>query len=168
MAFAAKTVSVISPNRQLKVDIQFDGGLQFNVVEGNHVIIDGCRLALTLSGETLGERPILKGIRRYQVSESIKREVPIKNAIVSNDANGVRLLMKDGWEVEFRAYDSGVAYRFVTARKGRVTVDDELMLLPFDPESKVTMSQCNSFRENYEQPYVHLKAADYKTGSPMN
>ena len=40
------------------------------------------------------------------------------------------------------------------------SVDDELLTFPLEGESKVTMSQCESFRQNYEERYVHLDAKE--------
>lgn len=169
-AQAAKTkeAAVSSPNGQLTVTVRLADNITYTVTSGSDVIIDRAQCAITLSGEQLGKTPQLKTIRRTTVNEDIRREVPIKNAIVKNHANEMRLVMKGGWELVFRAYDNGIAYRFVTAKKGTVTVDDETMLLPLDADSRVTMSQCASFRQNYEERYVHLAAKEYTKESPMN
>ena len=165
---AAKNISLSSPNKLLNIDIRIDDGIYYTVTSGSDVVLNNCQLALVLSGEHLGDKPQLKSVKRTLVNENINREVPIKNAVVKNHANEVQLIMKGDYSVVFRAYDNGIAYRFVTKKKGRVTVDGELVTLPLDGESLLTMSQCASFRQNYEERYVHLAAKDYKSDSPMN
>lgn len=167
-AWAAKKVQLASPNGQVSVEVNVDKDLRYTVSVGQDVVLRDCQIGLTLSGEELGKAPKLKKVLKASVREDIRREVPIKNAVVKNYANEVTLQMKGGWAVVFRAYDNGVAYRFTAEKKGQVTVDDELMVLPLDGESQVTMSQCGSFRQNYEERYVHLAAKDYKQDSPMN
>ncbi|MBQ8047653.1 MAG: glycoside hydrolase family 97 protein [Prevotella sp.] len=166
--FAAKNVSVSSPNGLLTINIQVADGISYSVVSGNDVVLKNCQIGLTLSGERLGEKPQVKSIKRLTYDENIQREIPIKNAIVKNHANEVRLTMKGGYRVDFRAYDNGVAYRFVTEKKGQVTVDDEMLEFDLDSESQLTMSQCGTFRQNYEERYVHLAAREYTKESPMN
>ena len=166
--YAAKNVIVSSPNGMLNIDILIDDGVFFTVKSGSDVVLDNCQIDLTLSGQRLADKPQLKSVKRTSINENISREVPIKNAIVKNQANEVQLAMKGDYNILFRAYDNGIAYRFVARKKGRVTVDDELLTFPLEGESKVTMSQCESFRQNYEERYVHLDAKDYKNDSPMN
>ena len=166
---AAKSVVVVSPNGLVKVDIGVGEDLRFSVDVAGDRVLEGCRIGLTVDGTTWGEMSQLKKVVRTAVRENIHRVVPIKNAIVKNEANEVCLQMKGGWAVVFRAYDNGVAYRFQTTQGGKeVKVDDETLLLPIGRDCQLTMSQCGSFRQNYEERYVHVAARDYGKDSPMN
>ena len=168
VTFAAKTVSVSSPNGQLRVDIVVADGLSYSVTSGTDIVLNNCQIGLTLSGEELGKAPKLKKVVKAVINEDIRREVPIKNAVVGNHANEVTLVMKDGYSVVFRAYDNGVAYRFKTENKGQVTVDNERLDFGLNADDQLTMSQCETFRQSYEERYVHLKAGEYTPASRMN
>ena len=55
----------------------------------------------------------------------------MKNAEVRNHYNVLRMDMDGDYSVEFRAYDNGVAYRFITIKKGkREVLDEELSKMP--------------------------------------
>lgn len=168
VSYAEKKVSVSSPEGRLTVEVNVSDGISYSVLSGDDVVLKDCRLGLVLERETLGVRPRLKSVKRFAVDENIRREVPIKNAVVKNRANGVRLQMKNGWAVEFRAYDDAVAYRFLTEKKGKIKVVDEVCEVPLPRDYRLTMSQCGSFRQNYEERYVHLDAGEYNQDSPLN
>lgn len=167
-AWAAKKVDLVSPNGQVKVTINAAKDLRYTVSVGTDVVLRDFKMALTLSGEQYGENPQVKKVKKNSIREDIQREVPIKNAIVKNYANEVVLEMKGGWSVVFRAYDDGVAYRFVTSKAGQVTVDDELVYLAFDDETQLTMSQAATFRQSFEELYTHVAAKDYTAEDKMN
>ena len=122
---SAKEISIQSPDGKLKVNIELKDKIYYSVYSGNDLLLDNCSLTMTLGNEVLGDQPRLKSLKRGKIDESIKREVPLKNAIVENHCNTLRLNMAGNYAVEFRVFDKGMAYRFLTDKKGEVEVMGE-------------------------------------------
>lgn len=157
-----KNIELKSPDGSLGVDIQLKDKIYYSVYAGNELLLKDCSMSLDLKDEVLGRSPKLRNIRRNSVDETVKREIPMKNAEVRNHYNVLRMDMDGDYSVEFRAYDNGVAYRFITIKKGKREVLDEEYSINF-PDSYLThLSQTESFKTSCEVPYTHIKTTEYK------
>ena len=75
-------------------------------------------------------------MKRSSADEVLERRNPTKNASVRNRYNAVRLNFAGGYAVEFRLFDDGAAYRFVTSLPGEVEVMGEACRLGFPAGSE--------------------------------
>ena len=107
-------ISVQSPDGNLIVKIRLDDKISYDVYSGNDLLLKDCSLAMDLGTEKLGSDPQLKSTKKGTINEQIKRDVPLKNALVSNHCNTLLLNFKKNYSVEFRAFNDGIAYRFIT------------------------------------------------------
>lgn len=142
----AREISIQSPDGKLKVNIELKDKVYYSIYSGNDLLLDHCSLTLTLGQEVLGQSPKLKGIKRGQIQESVKREIPLKNAVVENHCNTLRMNMAGNYAIEFRVYDKGVAYRFLTQRKGEVEVMAEDFNIHFPGDYLAHLSQPSGFK----------------------
>ena len=149
---SAKEISIQSPDGKLKVNIELKDKIYYSVYSGNDLLLDNCSLTMTLGNEVLGDQPRLKSLKRGKIDESIKREVPLKNAIVENHCNTLRLNMAGNYAVEFRVFDKGMAYRFLTDKKGEVEVMGEDFVINFPADYLAHLSQPSGFKTSYEYP----------------
>ena len=76
--------------------------------------------------------------------------------------------MDGDYSVEFRAYDNGVAYRFITIKKGKREVLDEEYSINFPDSYLAHLSQTESFKTSCEVPYTHIKTTEYKNIDQMS
>ncbi|MBA7526339.1 hypothetical protein ES705_18501 [subsurface metagenome] len=84
-----------------------------SVLQDQDMILTNSLISLTLKeGETLGVNPELDGVERGSVDRIINPAVPHKNKIVKDQYNVMLLKFKNQYNIEFRAYDDGIAYRF--------------------------------------------------------
>ncbi|EFP1064765.1 glycoside hydrolase family 97 protein, partial [Campylobacter jejuni] len=114
----AKVIDVMSPNGAIKVSVDIKDRIYYSVSYDNDQLLKDCYLNLQLQNETLGTNPHLRSTKRGTIDESVKREIPFKNAIVRNHCNTLRMNFSGNYAVEFRVFDNGIAYRFVTDKKG--------------------------------------------------
>src|SRR5665648_1123680 len=105
--------------------------INYSVIYGNDTILKNCNLSLELEKETLGAKPVLKNKKTSVVNEQIAREIPLKNAIIKNNCNVLSLNFKNNFSVEFRAYNEGIAYRFITAKENGLIVKSENVSINF-------------------------------------
>lgn len=164
---AADDLTLKSPDGTVGVNVSLGDKVTYTVsVDGNEVLT-GCELAMTIGNKQLGVKPKLKNVKRTTVNETIKREVPLKNAMVKNHYNAMTLNMSGNYAIEFRAFDNGVAYRFVTNIKGTADVKDETFRIGFPGDYMAHVSYTDGFKTSYESPYSHIKTGDFKPSDKM-
>ena len=113
----AKDYTVTSPSGDLAMTISAEGRLAWSLsVKGETVLSDN-PIALNLKdGRILGKLPKVRKAATASRVESI--EAPFyRQARFESAYNSLVLTFKDGWGLEVRAYDDGVAYRITTAFK---------------------------------------------------
>ena len=164
---AATSTELKSPNGQLKISVQLTNQIHYSVSYGQDELLQNCLLQLNLQDESLGADPKLIRQKRSTINEKIKREIPLKNTFVKNNCNVLQLDFKNNFSVEFRAFDDGVAYRFITRKKGEAIVKDEELAINFPHSYLSHLSLTESFKTAYEHPYSHIQSADYKADDKM-
>lgn len=165
---SAKVIDVKSPNGEIKVSVDVKDKIYYSVSYGNDLLLKDCRLNLQLANETLGDNPKLRNTKRGVINENVTREVPLKNAVVKNHCNTLQMNFAGNYAVEFRVFDNGVAYRFVTDKKGENIVMGEDFSIHFPANYKAHLSQPNGFKTSYEYPYTHVDTEEYKTSDRMS
>ena len=113
---AQNKLELISPNGELKVFLNLSDKIYYSIDYNGDVLLKDNTLQLTLRNQVLGRNPKLRRQKRTSVDEQLTPIVPLKYAKVNNRYNQLLLTFKD-YSVEFRAFDDGVAYRFITSQK---------------------------------------------------
>ena len=165
---SAKVIDVKSPNGELNLSVEVKDKIYSSVSYGNDLLLKDCYLNLQLENETLGNNPKLRSTKKGVIDESVKREIPLKNAVVKNHCNTLRMNFAGNYAVEFRVFDNGVAYRFITDKKGDNIVMGEDFVLNFPANYKAHLSQPNGFKTSYEYPYTHVNSEEYKATDRMS
>lgn len=165
---APKTETVMSPDGNIRLEVTVGDRLTMNVFRGNEHIMKDCPLSLKIGTETFGLNPRLNSTKRTKIDETVSPVIPLKYATVTNKANQLTLSLKGNVSIEFRAYDNGVAHRFVI-NKGKAMTDiiNEEFGINFPEPFTAHISQTRGFGTSYENPYTHLSTADLKAGDEM-
>lgn len=159
---SAKPMELSSPNGEIKVSVSLKDKIYYSVLFNNDILLKDCHLQLELgNGEVIGSNPKLAGTKRNKVSEVIKPYVPLKFSTVKNEYNTLLLNFRDSFSVEFRAFDDGVAYRFITDKSGELEVVREDFAINFPGNYLAHMQQPRSFKSGYEEPYTHVRTTDF-------
>ena len=167
-AATAKIVGATSPGGNLRLEIEVADKISYTVWSGADKVLDACTLSLTLDDRTLGEAPRLRSVKRSSADEMLERRNPTKDAVVRNCYNAVQLRFAGDYAVEFRLFDDGVAYRFVTSLPGEVEVLGEECRLGLPAGSEAWLSEVNGFRSMYEEPYTRVAMAEYTPADKMS
>ena len=147
---APKTYTLASPDGKITMEITADENLTYLVKYDGNVIVDESAVALTLAdGTVIGKAPRITSAKKNHILETIEAPLYRQNSFTS-EANELVLKMKDGFNVIFRVYDEGVAYRFATTRKEETVVlaetaevnfgKDRLAWLPYSTNEKNPMA----------------------------
>ena len=164
---AQKKYELTSPDRQVKATVSVGEQLTYNLAYGNETLLDNCTLGMEIGEEKLGTNPKVVRATRKNVSETITPVVPLKYATVDNHYNQLLLKFRGGYSIEFRAFDNGFAYRFITDRKGEMEVKNETFGLHFPGDYLLHMQQPGGFKTSYEEEYRHVESKEWKESDRM-
>jgi alpha-glucosidase len=126
-AWSKDTLQVCSPGGKICVKIWMEETLNYRIDFNGKSLLEPSAIDLLLSN-----RPNFSFNNRIN-SHSIKKvidviisPVPEKRKRIPNDYNEMSITFKQPYKVEFRVYNDGVAYRFVTSFKDSITVQNEI------------------------------------------
>ena len=168
VAHAQKQVSATSPDGQTKVTVTTGDRIYYDVESHGELLFKQCHIGMTLSDRTLGEKPVLKGKKVQKVSETVTPIHPLKFSEVDNTYTLLTLTFGGGYKVEWRIYDDGVAYRFVTALKGDIEVMGEDGTWQLASPAKLVMQQAGAFKTSCEENYSVVQSNEWKADDKMS
>jgi alpha-glucosidase len=153
-----------SPDGNLRIVITVGKELEYSVYFNNHPLLLQSAIDLTLqNGITLGKNLSLRKTSIRRINDSIISPVPEKRKLIRNYYSEIRLDFKNGFAVQFRAYDDGAAYRLITSRSDSLKIMGETAKFRFAknypayfPEVQ-KRNDADSFHTSFEEPYQRAK-----------
>ncbi|MCR5244456.1 MAG: glycoside hydrolase family 97 protein [Bacteroidales bacterium] len=164
---AQRPQTVQSPDGLIKVEINVSGDLSYNVYAGDKAVMAGNTLSMTIRDKVYGHDAKLVKATRKTVKETFSPFLKLKFNKVENNYNQLLMKFKGGYSVEFRAFNDGIAYRFITNLPGKVEVLDEEIGVRFPEACTLTLQQCDRFKTSYEEKYTHPLSTEWKEGDKM-
>lgn len=165
--YGQKVQKLQSPNGNLRVSIEISDKIGYDVICRSDTLLKQCSLQMELNDQQLGRNPKLKKVIRRSVEDVITPVVALKYSTISNEYNQLLLKFRGDYEVEFRAFNDGIAYRFITDKKGMIEVDSETFQVNFPENYLLHMQQPRGFRTAYEEEYRHIQSQEWKLSDPM-
>ena len=162
---AAKDYTLLSPDGRLRICVQTGPVLTYTVSYNGVELITPSEIGLTLEDGTL-MGPGTKFGKAVKSARNQSFQTPIfKRSEVKDVCNELRLKAK-GWDLVFRAYDDGAAYRFepqkpITVKSEKATfrfADDWMAYVPYTGNGDNEGSQ---FYTSFEAPYQHHKLSEW-------
>ena len=142
----AKDYRILSPDGRTEVVVSVDRDIRWKVSRDGQTVILPSEMALILDdGTILGASPRVKSAKTDSVDKTFPTPVYHKSEI-HDRYNRLVLKMAGDYSVEYRAYDAGAAYRFITSRKGGMTVKDECVNFRFDKDYAAFIPYVNDLR----------------------
>ena len=161
----AKDYRILSPDGRTEVDVSVDRDIRWKVSRVGQTVILPSEMALVLDdGTVLGVSPRVKSAKTASVDKAFPTPVYHKSEI-RDCYNQLVLKMAGDFSVEYRAYDTGAAYRFITSRKGGMTVKDECVNFRFDKDYAAFIPYVNDNRGGERYCYSF---ESYYTEVPMS
>lgn len=164
-----------SPDGTVSISILCDGVITLSASQDGVVVLSPSEIGVTTAeGNTaLKVRKTEKG----SADRTIAMPVYKRNSIRDN-YNELRLTLSDGFRLEVRAYDDGIAYRFVNTRKGgKRTVKEEVArynfaadykaFVPYVNDNRGGERYCYSFESYYDEQRLSEMFADSIATTPL-
>ena len=170
-AFAAKEYKLLSPNGKLEITITAEPQLAYSVKCDGEQILATSQIGLKIyEGANLGEKPVVKKVKRTSVNSEIATQFYFRNTI-KDHYNALRIDFATRYAVEFRAYDEGVAYRFVTNFKHDFKLENEIAEFAFAkdykgyfPYTNWTGARNDKYFTSFESWYRHTELSKFESG----
>ncbi|SDS64471.1 glycoside hydrolase family 97 protein [Gramella sp. MAR_2010_147] len=164
----AQEFEIGSPNQKLEASITLGDKIYYSLSYSGEKLLDNNYLSMTLKDETLGIDPKFQSKETGENNKKSSPVVPLKFSTIKDHYKSLVLKFKGGYSVEFRAYDDGFAYRFITDKRKEIEVIDEEFVINFHENYTVHLQQTPSFKTNYEYPYTHLESENFNAESNMS
>ena len=145
--------SLISPDKNIAVRINTDSIIKYDVHFKAKSILLPSQLSLTLANnKILGlNEKVLKSTTR-NVNQQVKPLYGMATSYTDN-YNELTIYFRNNYQVEFRAYNNGVAYRFVTSFPGIIKIKEEQINYSFTNDVVGWPQTAPSFMFGYEAEY---------------
>lgn len=132
--FAQKQFTLQSPDKDITIKVNVGDNLTYSVTHNGTIVLAESAIAMKLdNGTVLGEKPILKSEKTVENAEKIAANFYKRNEI-DNHYCQMTLAFKGNYSVVFRAYNDGIAYRFVTDFKKPIIIENETADFNFDAD----------------------------------
>ena len=155
---SAKTLKLHSPNKNIEVHIQARDKILYSVIYNGKQIIKPSPISMNIDdGKFLGKNPIIKKSNSRTVNEILKPVVKVKTAIIKNHFNELTIHFDGNYALVFRAYNDGIAYRWVTKFDKEIKILKEETTFNFTKNHHVYFPEEESFFTHSERIYLKIQ-----------
>ncbi|WP_433832968.1 glycoside hydrolase family 97 protein [Flavobacterium anhuiense] len=160
--------TVASPNGKIEVKISVNDKISWSISHEKDLILAPSEMSLTLDeNQILGKNPIVINSKKETVNNSF--ETPLyKKKSVQNHYNQLTINFKNDFSIEYRVFDDGAAYRFITKKKKDITIKSEEVVLNFDQDYSTLMPYVRDLRNpkdqfisSFEAHYENKKISEF-------
>ena len=160
----AKPVQLKSPDGRNVVEIETDGEICYSLHRDSKPITVGNRLSINVDGTEWGKAQKCRAVKRRSVSTKHTVHVPRRSREVADEYNELMLSYK-GYNIEFRAYNEGIAYRFVSCSKKADKVNGETVNFNLDDNAMTYTQLTNRMQQWFEYNYTERRFASLPSDS---
>jgi alpha-glucosidase len=149
--------NLASPDKNIEVKITTGRSINYSVNYKSKVVLLPSALSITLGdGSVLGNDNAIINTAAKSVNQNIK---PLYGmATVYKDVyNELRITFKNNFQVIFRVFNNGVAYRFATSFPDKIIVRDEQINYQFNEDIMAWVQSAKSLVFGYEDEYANKK-----------
>ncbi len=138
-AFAQKQFKLASPDKRLATTISIGDKLTYDISLAGEKVMEPSAINITLAdGTCWGDKARLASSSEKHVDETVASPF-YRSAALRNNYNELTLRFRGGWNIEFRAYNDAIAYRYVTTTKKTLYVKDEAVNYRFACDATATV-----------------------------
>lgn len=159
---AEGSYTLTSPDGKVVAEVNVGNGTTYSVAFDHKSILSPSAVAMRLEDGTLLGSGRVRRVSQYSKSETIEPQFYFKSTIEDN-YNALKVEFADRSAIEFRAYNDGVAYRFIANRKQAFTVQNEVAAFDFAKPyncwiayNNLTGTKKDNYFTSFEHRYKYL------------
>jgi alpha-glucosidase len=164
--FASDEIKVVSPDGQVQFKLlgHDQSRLSYQIAFKNKPVIEPSPMGIIIDGVDLGQGAEAGKVDAYQAKEKYPWRGVHSEAV--NHCHGARISLrhvksKISFTVEVRAFNDGVAFRYLVPGDGQQRVPDEATVFTLPPGSTVWY---HDFEGHYEGIHARKEIAEVKSG----
>lgn len=162
---AAKTYTVSSPDKSVKIDVTVGDKITYTVSKNGNVMIAPSEISMTLGNGTVFGVKAKLSANQKSVVETI--DSPTYRARKIDVKYNQLDLHNSAFGIQFRAFDEGAAYRFYANKLPQTTVKNELAEFNFDADYNAfvpySVSESRPFDTSCESEYEYIPLSKFNT-----
>ena len=165
---AQQSFTLLSPDKKVESTITVDDKLTYNLKVDGREVMEPSALSMELgSGAVWGSNSRVSNVSRETVDELISSTF-YRAEYIRDHYNSIQIRFKGKWGIEFRAYNEGIAYRFLNYSNHPFTIKDEVVRYEFPKHYMATVPYVNvsdtlsfkgQFSNSFENTYTSTSIA---------
>ena len=169
-ANAQKGIELKDPSGKIQLNVMLGNTVTYSVSHGEDVIIGTSPISMTLTdGTVFGKEPRLKK-KKYRTENQMIYPPIYRKQSIKDHFNELTLEFKGGYSLVFRAYEDGVAYRFISDLKKPFMVESEQAVfnLPNNPKVFAATPKGrkidgveNQYHSSFQNTYRHVELSKW-------
>jgi alpha-glucosidase len=162
--------TIQSPDGKVSVQLTIGEKLQWSVRHAGQSLILPSPISLLLeSGEVMGDHASVLSCDTRSVDTEFKA-INYRKAVVKDQYTQLLVHFENDFDVEFRAYDDAVAYRFSTHKAGQILVKNEEANFNFTADHPAFIPYMRDYRDgqifnsSFESQYAEQHLSQFRPG----
>lgn len=146
----AKSIKLFSPDKKTQIVLNVDKELTWSLSHNGTALLTNSRMGMTLSdGTEWGKEAKVQSTKSHSSNEEVFSPFYKCNSFPAA-YNETEINFKGGYSLQLRAYNEGVAYRFVSSLKKEIEIKGEDAIFQFPGDQPVWLS----YSTNREKPFA--------------
>ncbi len=155
----SKEYKISSPDKNLTTIVNVTKNITYRVISGEQEILSPSQLALITEQYQFGINSELIDVKKKLVDNIITPVIKEKSAKIHNHYQQLTLKFQN-FSLEFRMFNDGVAYRFLTDKSQKLTIKNEIIEYNFPQNSKIWFPKEDNMYTHQERKYIDMKLSD--------
>lgn len=151
---AQKNFNLSSPNNKLKINVLVGHQISYTVQHENDTVIFPSNISMQLENGAFGIKSKLEKSKRNSVNTTISTPL-YKRASINDHYNELTLTFKGNFQLIFRAYNEGMAYRFVSTDSKDFIVKNEEATFNLGYNSNAFIPYVRGDKKTYEEQFFN-------------
>ncbi len=155
-AFAQKKFTLASPDKTIQVNISIGDSITYAVTLDGKELMTAAPIAFQTSADKNAQWKVSKALPTSK-DELLKPVVQQKTAELRDQYNQLHVDFANGLSLEWRAYDNGIAWHWITNHKVDYTVLKEQALFGLEANGRAWYPQEDGFFSHNERQYKNYR-----------
>lgn len=137
-SFSQSSLLLTSPGNNLTIEISTKDSLSWKLMKGKETLLSRAVAGLDIENKPyIGFSEQVKSVNRISKNDIIYPTVAVRQQTIRDVYNELRINFRSGNAIIFRAYDNGVAYRWITHFKDSINIKHEIVDYVFPDNNRV-------------------------------